>query len=302
MFTTGLVCAIIAITFWGAVGFDLFGKYSQRNEINKEINIDLEWRKEISFNHYNYFVDQTPEIFNIEFINFSVYPWAFKKSPDDKIHIKYSILFPGNNDIAEKVKKYIKWIKTEINKDGEFEFKLHTNSKDKYPLLPIRIRIEEAYIPENIKFSTNFSRYRSENLEIDKKYEILKKYDFFCKDFIFEKNKDKLKCLINDKKFETEIQWIKFDILRKNPRQYIPLKFAKSSYSWDAVWKFTPKGNDIYSFEASDGPTKFFLEAEIVENTENQIFEVKEVKIVDYEGKITKRWYKNPEILNEIKK
>lgn len=72
-------------------------------------------------------------------------------------------------------------------------------------------------------------------MEIDKKYEILKKYDFFCKDFIFEKNKDKLKCLINDKKFETEIQWIKFDILRKNPRQYIPLKFAKSSYSWDAV-------------------------------------------------------------------
>ncbi len=302
MFTTGLVCAIIAITFWGAVGFDLFGKYNQQNEIKKELSIDLEGRKEISFNEYTYSITQTPRFFDAKFINFHVLPQDFSKSPDDKIHIKYSIEFYGNHEIAEKAKQFIKWVKFTILPNNEVEFRLETDTKEKYPLIPIDVDIKEILIPENIKFSTDFSRQGNENIEIDEKYKILKKYDFFCKDFIFEEKSEKPKCLLDDDKFQTTIDWVKFDILRENPRQYIPLKFAKSSYSWDAVWKFTPKGNDVYSFEVSDGPTKFFLEAKIIENTEIQRIEVKEVKIVDYEGEITKRWYKNPEILNEIKK
>ncbi len=301
-FATWLVCAIIAITFWWAVIFDFIGKYSVRNEIKKEITLDLDGKKEINFSHYNYFVGQTSEIFNKEFVTFDILPWAFRKSSDNKIHFKYSILFPGNDKIAEKSKQYIKWIKVEINSDNEVQFKIQTDLKEKYPLLPIRIRVEEAYIPENISFSTDFTRYRAEDLEIDKKYDIFKKYDFFCKNYIFEENKEKLKCIIDEEHAKQIEKDIKYDILGNNLRYYIPLKFTKINYYWDAIWKFTPKWDDVYSFYTSDWFTKFFMEAKIIKNKEKQIFEVKEVKIIDYEGKFHKEWYKNPEILYKIKK
>ncbi|PID83895.1 hypothetical protein CSB09_03630 [Candidatus Gracilibacteria bacterium] len=296
-FTTGLVFTIIAITFGGAVAFDFMGKYSQRNEIQREITVDLKGKKEITLSDDTTFTNQTPQFFDTEIVIFSVRPKDINKSTDDKIHIKYSMKFQGNNEIAEKAKQFVKGIKTEMLKNNNLQFSLEVDIKRKYSFIPMFISIDEILIPENISFSTDFSRYRAEDLEIEKKYEIFKKYNFFCKNYIFETNKEKLKCIIDEEHAEQIKKDIKYDILRDNLEYYIPLKFTKKHYYWDAIGKFTPKGNDIYSFYVSDGPTKFSMEAKIIENTEKQIFEVKEVKIIDYEGEFHKEWYKNPEIL-----
>ncbi|RKW22090.1 hypothetical protein D8B46_06005 [Candidatus Gracilibacteria bacterium] len=241
-FLTGSISFIIAITMGVSIGFNLFGKYYGKETEIINLETELKGEKTVSFPGLNVGLEissnntkvETPnqketgdssstngietlngkplldEIGELAYI--SPFFVNFTASPDNKIRLNIEKETIGNDYLRSKIKSYIKGLSLK-NENGNINIEIARDTENKYPFVPIVLKVRSVELPKNVEFNTYFygvienfkkGNYVLENIHQKYAETIFRKCEkyFFDNDGKLNCNKDEIERIVKEKEKE----------------------------------------------------------------------------------------------------
>lgn len=241
-FLTWSISFIIAITMWVSIWFNLFWKYYWKETEIINLETELKGEKTVSFPGLNVWLEissnntkvETPnqketwdssstnwietinwkplldEIWELAYI--SPFFVNFTASPDNKIRLNIEKETIWNDYLRSKIKSYIKGLSLK-NENWNINIEIARDTENKYPFVPIVLKVRSVELPKNVEFNTyfywvieNFKKWNYILENIHQKYAetIFRKCEkyFFDNDWKLNCNKDEIERIVKEKEKE----------------------------------------------------------------------------------------------------
>ena len=136
----------------------------------------------------------------------------FTASPDNKIRLNIEKETIWNDYLRSKIKSYIKGLSLK-NENWNINIEIARDTENKYPFVPIVLKVRSVELPKNVEFNTyfywvieNFKKWNYVLENIHQKYAetIFRKCEkyFFDNDWKLNCNKDEIERIVKEKEKE----------------------------------------------------------------------------------------------------
>ena len=227
---------------WVSIWFNLFWKYYWKETEIINLETELKGEKTVSFPGLNVWLEissnntkvETPnqketwdpsstnwietlnwkplldEIWELAYI--SPFFVNFTASPDNKIRLNIEKETIWNDYLRSKIKSYIKGLSLK-NENWNINIEIARDTENKYPFVPIVLKVRSVELPKNVEFNTyfywvieNFKKWNYVLENIHQKYAetIFRKCEkyFFDNDWKLNCNKDEIERIVKEKEKE----------------------------------------------------------------------------------------------------